>query len=155
MIKNKSLINIGVLVLLAIAVGIFVNRNKGAKPKTVDEFAKQQSNHFRSDKNTTPSNPQDPKEINRHPAHLQYTKHAKCRMQCRQFDDSEVKEILENGTINYKKSNDRPEKCPTYALEGKTHDGQQARMVFSFCDPNDVKLVTVIDLDTDWKCDCY
>jgi hypothetical protein len=76
-------------------------------------------------------------------------------MECRHLDESEVNEILQTGEINYKKSNDRPQKCPTYALEGKTHDGQQTRMVFSFCGAEEVTLVTVIDLDTDWKCNCF
>ncbi len=83
------------------------------------------------------------------------TKHAQCRMECRHFTNEEVKEILQNGTINFDKSNDREGSCPTYAIEGETHDGQHARMVFAFCDYNTAKVITVIDLDTDWKCNCY
>jgi cell division protein FtsI/penicillin-binding protein 2 len=96
----------------------------------------------------------DQSQINRHPAHITYTKHAKCRMGCRKLDGSEVKEILEKGKVNLNKSNDRPGDCPTYALEGLTHDGQHARMVFAFCQNQDVKVITVIDLDTEWPCDC-
>ena len=44
--------------------------------------------------------------------------------------------------------------CPTHALEGRTRDDQQARVVFAAC-PNKTRLVTAIDLDTDWPCgDC-
>ncbi|MFM2387701.1 MAG: hypothetical protein RL660_2458 [Bacteroidota bacterium] len=93
-------------------------------------------------------------DINRNPQKIIYTKHAKCRMGCRHLDESEVREILAQGRINYNKSNDRPGDCPTYALEGRTHDGQQCRMVFAFCNSNEAKVITVIDLDTDWKCDC-
>jgi hypothetical protein len=92
--------------------------------------------------------------VNRHPEKIIYTKHAKCRMVCRHVDDSEVREILEKGKINFAKSNDRAGSCPTYALEGRTHDGQQTRMVFAFCNATEAKVITVIDLDTDWKCDC-
>jgi hypothetical protein len=96
----------------------------------------------------------DESQINRHPNHITYTKHAKCRMACRHLDQSEVSEMLENGKVNLNKSNDRPGDCPTYALEGNTHDGQHARMVFAFCKGQDVKVITVIDLDNDWPCDC-
>src|SRR5689334_9103439 len=42
--------------------------------------------------------------IDRHPGHLIYTKHARCRMGCRHIDESEVTEILEKGRVNYAKS---------------------------------------------------
>ena len=32
---------------------------------------------------------------------IAYTKHARCRMDCRQIDEQEVKEIVQNGKINY------------------------------------------------------
>ena len=35
--------------------------------------------------------------------HLIYSKHAKCRMDCREIDESEVKEIIATGEINYQK----------------------------------------------------
>ncbi len=90
-----------------------------------------------------------------HPRTINYTKHAKCRMECRDFTKQEVEEILENGKINFSKSNDRPGDCPTYALEGITSDGQHARMVFALCSQTTAKVITVIDLDTDHDCNCY
>lgn len=90
-----------------------------------------------------------------HKRKLIFTKHAKCRMDCRHFTEAEVQEILQNGKVNFNKSNDRKGDCPTYALEGETSDGQQARMVFALCDYNTAKVITVIDLDTDWQCACY
>lgn len=150
--KNKSLINLIILLFLIIAV-VVVIRNQ--KSNSTDAFRKNQSSHFVNTGKPKGYFFSDPKDINRHPKGIQYSKHAKCRMECRHLDESEVNEILQTGEINYKKSNDRPQKCPTYALEGKTHDGQQTRMVFSFCGPEEVTLVTVIDLDTDWKCNCF
>jgi uncharacterized membrane-anchored protein YhcB (DUF1043 family) len=159
MMKNKNISNLIVVGFLALALVIVVIRNqKKINPhlsKHQNEFRKQQSNHFRSETKEDSQFANDPKDVNRHPANLRYSKHAKCRMSCRNLDESEVLEILEKGKINMDKSNDRPNKCPTYALEGKTHDGQQSRMVFSFCGPDDVTVVTVIDLDTDWECNCY
>ena len=74
-------------------------------------------------------------------------------MQCRKITQAEVEEIMRDGKINYAKSevNDRP--CPTYALEGVTRDDQRVRIVFAQCDLK-TKVVTSIDLDTNWECHC-
>lgn len=91
--------------------------------------------------------------INRHPDHLIYTKHARCRMDCRHIDESEVAEILEKGRINYHKSEPAGRPDPKYALEGTTHDGQQVRIIFAPAKRGMV-VITVIDLDNEWSCDC-
>jgi len=90
--------------------------------------------------------------FDRKPAHLTYTKHARCRMDCRHIDESEVMEILGNGTLNTNKIEDS-EKGKSYPLEGVTHDKQHVRIVFAPKKENLV-VVTVIDLDKDWYCDC-
>jgi hypothetical protein len=82
-----------------------------------------------------------------------YTKHARCRMACRHIDESEVQEILEKGVINERKSEPAGRPDPKYALEGRTHDGQQVRIVFAPTSRGMV-VITVIDLDTNWSCDC-
>jgi hypothetical protein len=84
---------------------------------------------------------------------LEYTQHAKCRMDCRKISDAEVREIMEAGTINYRKSNVKGRPCPSYALEGRTMDNQRVRIVFGQCDKT-TKVITVIDLDTEWTCAC-
>jgi hypothetical protein len=150
-------------ILIGAALMAIVSKLIGNKAETRPYTPNTKNQHQRS-RNTT----QDPAataqatarhadneaDVNRHPQRIIFTKHAKCRMACRHLDDSEVREILEHGKINFAKSNDRAGSCPTYALEGRTHDGQQTRMVFAFCNATEAKVVTVIDLDTDWKCDC-
>jgi hypothetical protein len=91
--------------------------------------------------------------INRH-AHLEYTKHAICRMGCRQVTKAEVMEILVAGEINAGKSNPADHPCPTYALEGYSSEGQHLRVVFAPCDKENAKVITCIDLDKDWSCNC-
>lgn len=91
--------------------------------------------------------------INRH-AHLEYTKHAICRMGCRQVTKAEVMEILAAGEINAEKSNPTDHPCPTYALEGYSSEGQHLRVVFAPCDKENAKVITCIDLDKDWSCNC-
>jgi hypothetical protein len=103
---------------------------------------------------------QDPaSEINRNRgfdrriSFIEYTEHAKCRMECRHISQAEVEEVMQDGTINYNKSNVKANPCPAYALEGVTKDNQRVRIVFGQCD-HKTKVVTVIDLDTDWSCHC-
>ena len=86
-------------------------------------------------------------------AHLIYTKHALCRMKCRQIDESEIQEIIAAGTVNQNKSNANDQPCPTVALEGTSHDNQQLRIVFARCG-DQVKVVTCIDLKNNYECDC-
>lgn len=96
-----------------------------------------------------------PKEIegfNRNITKLIFSKHAKCRMDCRKIDETEVREILKNGTVNEKKIQ-RDKRGMTYPVEGTTHDGQQVRIVFAPKDDGLV-VVTVIDLGKEWSCDC-
>lgn len=85
-------------------------------------------------------------------AHISYTRHARCRMDCRHIDESEVQEILANGRINEAKI-ETSRKGTSIPLEGVTHDQQHVRIVVA---PKDSKLVlvTVIDLDTEWACEC-
>lgn len=91
--------------------------------------------------------------IDRHPGKLIYTKHARCRMDCRHIDEAEVEEILANGRINYRKSEPAGRPDPKYALEGNTRDGQQVRIIFAPAKRGMV-VITVIDLANEWSCNC-
>lgn len=84
---------------------------------------------------------------------IEYSNHAKCRMACRKISQAEVEEIMRDGTINYKKSDLQNARCPRYALEGRTRDDQRVRIIFAQCNES-TTVVTVIDLETDYKCDC-
>ncbi len=86
--------------------------------------------------------------------HLTLTKHAKCRMSCRQINNDEIIEVLDEGIINYKKSDTHDKPCPTYAIEDRSEDGQLIRIVFAACN-HETKVVTAIDLETDYACNCY
>ncbi len=82
-----------------------------------------------------------------------YTKHARCRMGCRKIDKGEVAYVLENGKINQRKSNPSDRPCPTYSYEARSDDGQMIRAVIAECDRS-VKLITVIDLENNYRCNC-
>ena len=96
--------------------------------------------------------PEEVAGFNRNATDIIFSKHARCRMDCRKIDESEVKEILKNGKINHKKMQS-DKRGKTYPIEGYTDDKQHVRIVFA---PKGEALVvvTVIDLETEWKCDC-
>jgi Domain of unknown function (DUF4258) len=92
-------------------------------------------------------------DLDRTATQIIYSKHAQCRMACRHIDESEVKEIYENGILNSSKIQE-DERGKTYPLEGQTHDHQNVRIVFAPKSSTTVEVVTCIDLDTEWPCDC-
>ena len=93
-----------------------------------------------------------PNRLDRTLTDIVYSKHARCRMDCREIDESEVKEIWQKGILNEDKI-EKSSKGSSYPLEGRTHDGQRVRIVFA---PQGEKLVvvTVIDLEKEWECEC-
>jgi hypothetical protein len=104
-------------------------------------------------KKTTPKIPPVTIGINRNPGNLIFTRHAECRMKCRDITEDEVKEILLKGNINYMKSDLKNERGPTYALEGYSDEQQHLRIIFA-PKKDEVVVVSCIDLDKEWHCDC-
>lgn len=106
-------------------------------------------------KNTTTTNKEyKVRGLNRTPSHINYSKHAKCRMDCRHIDDTEVKDILQNGKINYNKSDLNGADCrKKYAVEGYSKDNQHLRIIFAPCN-DEVTVVTCIDIGAEWECHC-
>ncbi len=104
-------------------------------------------------KKTTVSAVNRDRGFDRRVSYLQYSNHAKCRMQCRHISQAEVEETMQDGKINYAKSDIHNSRCPRYALEEVTKDNQRVRIVFAQCN-NYTEVVTAIDLDTEWTCDC-
>ena len=92
--------------------------------------------------------------LDRNPSQIHYSKHARCRMSCRHIDQSEVKEILTKGEINYSKSDLNEDAChKRYALEGYSHDNQELRIIVAECN-DELTVITVIDLGREWPCAC-
>ena len=91
--------------------------------------------------------------LDRNAKKLFFTKHAKCRMNCRHITQREVKEILAAGNINYSKSDLHDQRGPTYAVEGITSDRQKVRIIFAPKQQH-LTVVTVIDLVEEFACNC-
>lgn len=92
--------------------------------------------------------------LNRNPSVINYSKHAKCRMQCRKISEAEVIDILKNGSINYKKSSLKGNECTKlYAVEGTSKDNQKLRIIVAPCN-TEITIITCIDLGKEWDCTC-
>jgi len=109
----------------------------------------------------TTNKPKDPatnktdrdKGFDRRISLIEYSNHARCRMQCRHISQVEVEETMQEGKINYDKSDLQNTRCPRYAVETVTRDNQRVRIVYAQCNRS-TTIVTVIDLDTEFDCDC-
>lgn len=99
------------------------------------------------------SHPENDTVFNRALTPLIITRHARCRMDCRQIDENEIREILQKGKINYNKSNLNSKPDPKFALEGITKDNQQVRVIFAPTRRGMV-VITCIDLNQEWECHC-
>jgi Domain of unknown function (DUF4258) len=100
------------------------------------------------------ASPNAKENVFRHTDHLILTKHVKCRMDCRHITEEEIKEIIHNGNVNYSRSGRGNKGDTTYALEGYSNEHQHLRVVVA--PENDgLVVITCIDLDNEWPCNCY
>jgi hypothetical protein len=143
----KKILPLILLVVLAVLTLVIRNCNSSEPEKPTTK------NQKKTD--TTRQTETYPRRgLNRNPSHINYSKHARCRMDCRRIDEAEVQQILKGGKINYAKSELRGEDCKKkYAVEGTTKDDQKVRIIFAPCS-NEITVVTVIDLGKEWVCNC-
>lgn len=98
------------------------------------------------------TNENDPVAAFRAGNNIVYSKHARCRMDCRMISEQEIREVLREGVINHNKS--EPDRNnPRYALEDVTEDGQKVRLVIAI-EKTQAVVVTCIDLEKEWPCNC-
>ncbi len=97
--------------------------------------------------------PRRREELNREPQKLTITRHARCRMNCRQIDEGEIREIIAAGAINFNKSDRRAQPCPVYAVQGRTNSGERIRVIIGQC-ASETRVITCYNLDQEFDCDC-
>jgi hypothetical protein len=136
------------MLLMVVAIIVIKQYKKGNEP-----VPKPKITNTDKPKDPASNNTDRDKGFDRRTALLEYSAHAKCRMQCRKISQAEVEEIMRNGKINYTKSDLQNARCPRYAVEGRTVDEQRVRIVYAQCNDKTV-VVTVIDLETDFTCQC-
>lgn len=82
------------------------------------------------------------------------TRHARCRMGCREIDAFEIQEVINQDNINYRKNKPaQAGKCPSIAYEGTTRDRQHVRVIVGECERDPI-IITVIDLGNKYNCTC-
>lgn len=82
------------------------------------------------------------------------TRHARCRMGCREIDAFEIQEVIDQDQINYRKNKPaQAGKCASIAYEGTTRDRQHVRIIVGECDRDPI-IITVIDLGNKYNCTC-
>ena len=91
--------------------------------------------------------------FDRNPQQIHYSKHARCRMSCRNISEKEVEDIIHHGEINLRKSELNADAAhKRYTLEGVE---QNVRLRIVVAESGKVAtVITCIDLDHEWKCDC-
>jgi hypothetical protein len=138
--RRRQTLYLGILLLIVAVILIIYRSNPNPGPGATDSLNGRQSSGL-----TEP--------ITRDVSQLVYTKHARCRMDCRNISKEEVEEILVEGKINHAKSDPRSRPDPKYAFEGITDDDQRVRIIFANS-KRGIVVVTCIDLEKEWSCDC-
>jgi len=146
--KPKKILPVLLLVVMAV-LAILIRRCNNSEPT----IAKRPNQRTEREIPSTRRSSENADKLDRTTTNLFFTKHAKCRMKCRHITQQEVKDILVNGTVNYSKSDLQDPRGPTYALEGTTKDRQHVRIIFAPRQQH-LTVVTVIDLDTEYVCNC-
>jgi hypothetical protein len=141
--KSLPLILVALIAIILLAVRKCNEKNEPIQQEKVKT----------NDKHDASSSVNRDRGFDRRVSYLQYSNHARCRMDCRHITQAEVKEIMQDGKINYNKSDLQNGRCPRYAVEGITKDNQDVRIIFAQCNEN-TTVVTVIDLEKNWTCDC-
>lgn len=142
-----------IVLIAAAGLFIYIKKNQRGPVKQVTITEDVQPNKPPRDVQPNPAEqPVRIEGLDRRTTHIFYSKHARCRMDCRHIDESEVKEILLTGTLNSAKI-EEDARGKTFPLEGVTHDNQRVRIVFAPKDDG-ILVVTCIDLGRDWACDC-
>ena len=84
---------------------------------------------------------------------VQFTKHARCMMNCKHISEVEIEKLINSGKLNSKESFRYDKPCPTFAVEGLTADSQNLRVIVGEC-AGVARVITVINIANEQKCNC-
>jgi len=76
-----------------------------------------------------------------------FSEHAKCIMACKQITEEEVRDILKNGDVNFSESDTRGVPCPSYAIEGTSHNKKLRVLLTVFERDSTAEITTAINLE--------
>jgi hypothetical protein len=89
--RTKKILPFILLIVLALLV-LTVKNCKRTETNQTKQVVKEHTTPPANNNEAEPS----ARGLNRHPFIMNYSKHAKCRMECRHIDESEIKDILEH-----------------------------------------------------------
>lgn len=136
-----------ILLLILFIVALFVKRYRDQDNPTPNPTS------ITKEKRSTSTEGKNSLDVFRDPdAEYFFTKHARCRMDCRSITQKEVKEIVRKAEVNYNKSDLDAVQGPKYALEGYTSMDRQHVRIIVAPKQKHLSIVTVIDLDKEWEC---
>jgi Domain of unknown function (DUF4258) len=136
-----------ILLLILFVVAVFVKRYRDQDNSIPN------STSVTKEKRSTSADGKNNLDVFRDPdAEYFFTKHARCRMECRSITQKEVKEIVRKAEVNYNKSELDAPQGPKYALEGYTSKDRQHVRIIVAPKQKHLSIVTVIDLDKEWEC---
>jgi hypothetical protein len=136
-----------ILLLILFVVAFFVKRYRD------QDIPIPNSTSVAKEKRSTPTDGKNNLDVFRDPdSEYFFTKHARCRMDCRSITQKEVKEIVRKAEVNYNKSDLDAAQGPKYALEGYTSKDRQHVRIIVAPRQKHLSIVTVIDLDKEWEC---
>ncbi|MEP6748669.1 MAG: DUF4258 domain-containing protein [Bacteroidota bacterium] len=116
-------------------------------------FIKRCRNESGGNKKATTDNIDRNNGLDRRLSFLEYTDHAKCRMQCEHISTQTIETGLQNWQIDTAASEFTARPCPIYALQGYSVEKQHLRIIFGQCDFK-TKVITCINIDSVFDCHC-
>jgi len=141
------------LILILFLVVFFFKRYRAQDTTTSNTPSVTQDKPVTKKKGDTTADSNSSLDVFRDPnAEYYFTKHARCRMECRSITQKEVKEIVRKAEVNYNKSELDAAQGPKYALEGYTSKDRQHVRIIVAPKQKHLSIVTVIDLDKEWEC---
>jgi len=140
------------LLILLLLAAVMIRRCGGAENVSDSQKTKDRTEDTKREEPKT-DNQKSSLDVFRDPSSDYYfTKHARCRMKCRQISQEEIKEIVQKADVNYKKSELDAAQGPKYALEGVTSGDKQHVRIIVAPKKRHLTIVTVIDLENEWEC---
>ncbi len=141
------------ILLVLFVVAFFVKRYREQDQPITNTPSVAQEKPVTQQKKDTSTDGKNNLDVFRDPdAEYFFTKHARCRMECRSITQKEVKEIVRKAEVNYNKSELDASQGPKYALEGYTSKDKQHVRIIVAPKQKHLSIVTVIDLDKEWEC---
>ena len=79
---------------------------------------------------------------------FRFSEHAKCILECKNITEEEVREVLKNGDVNFSESDTHGVPCPSYAIEGTSHNKKLRVLLTVFERDSTAEITTAINLES-------